>query len=103
MRHKVTLLPGEGIGPEVSRAVRRILEAAGVQIDWEEIDARAADAPGSAKPSGGSRLNQTRAAFLRRNDVRPKGPMGTAVTAGAPSVHVSLPTTLPLYSRPRPV
>jgi len=39
MRHKVTLLPGEGIGPEVSSAVRHILEAAGVQIDWEIIDA----------------------------------------------------------------
>jgi len=35
MRHKVTLLPGEGIGPEVSSAVRHILEAAGVQIDWK--------------------------------------------------------------------
>ena len=41
MRHKVTLIPGEGIGPEVSAAVKRILEAAGVHIDWEEIEARA--------------------------------------------------------------
>jgi isocitrate dehydrogenase (NAD+) len=50
MRHKVTLLPGEGIGPEVSRATRHILEAAGVQIDWDEIDARAA--AGSADAGG---------------------------------------------------
>ena len=41
MRHKVTLLPGEGIGPEVSAAVRRILDASGVQIDWEVLEARA--------------------------------------------------------------
>ena len=40
MRHKVTLIPGEGIGPEVAAATRRILEAAGVQIDWEEIAGR---------------------------------------------------------------
>ena len=40
MRHKVTLIPGEGIGPEVAAAVRRILHAAGVQIDWEELEGR---------------------------------------------------------------
>jgi isocitrate dehydrogenase (NAD+) len=40
MRHKVTLIPGEGIGPEVATATRRILEAAGVQIDWEELEGR---------------------------------------------------------------
>ena len=84
MRHKVTLLPGEGIGPEVSRAVRRILEAAGVQIDWEEIDARAADASDSVKPNGGSVLNQTAVDSVRRNGVALKGPMATAVAGGAP-------------------
>ena len=75
MKHHVTLLPGEGIGPEVSRAVRRVLEAAGVQIDWEEIDARAADTPASAKANGGSVLNQTAVDSVRRNGVALKGPM----------------------------
>ena len=105
MRHKVTLLPGEGIGPEVSRAVRRILEAAGVQIDWEEIDARAAntsqDTTGEAK--GGPVLNQTAVDSVRRNGVALKGPMATAVAGGAPSVNVALRKTLDLYANLRPV
>ena len=103
MRHKVTLLPGEGIGPEVSRAVRRILEAAGVQIDWEEIDPRAGDVSGSTKPNGGSVLNQTAVDSVRRNGVALKGPMATAVAGGAPSVNVALRKTLDLYANLRPV
>jgi isocitrate dehydrogenase (NAD+) len=103
MKHHVTLLPGEGIGPEVSRAVRRILEAAGVQIEWEEIDARAADTPASAKANGGSVLNQTAVDSVRRNGVALKGPMATAVAGGAPSVNVALRKTLDLYANLRPV
>jgi isocitrate dehydrogenase (NAD+) len=101
MRHKVTLLPGEGIGPEVSRAVRRILEAAGVQIEWEEIDARAEGTTGEAK--GGPVLNQTAVDSVRRNGVALKGPMATAVAGGAPSVNVALRKTLDLYANLRPV
>src|SRR5262245_12877835 len=103
MKHHVTLLPGEGIGPEVSLAVRRILAAAGVQIDWEEIDPRAADAPASAKANGGSVLNQTAVDSVRRNGVALKGPMATAVAGGAPSVNVALRKTLDLYANLRPV
>src|SRR5499433_1262528 len=101
MRHKVTLLPGEGIGLEVSRAVRRILEAAGVQIEWEEIDARAEGASGEGK--AGSILNQTAVDSVRRNGVALKGPMATAVAGGAPSVNVALRKTLDLYANLRPV
>src|SRR5262252_2583067 len=101
MRHKVTLLPGEGIGPEVSRAVRRILEAAGVQIDWEEIDARAEGTTGEVK--AGSILNQAAVDSVRRNGVALKGPMATAVAGGAPSVNVALRKTLDLYANLRPV
>jgi len=64
MAHKVTLLPGEGIGPEVSRATCKILAAAGVQIDWEEIDARAA-----ANAEAGQVLNETAVESVRRNGV----------------------------------
>lgn len=103
MRHKVTLLPGEGIGPEVSRAVRHILEAAGVQIDWEEIDARAAESSAPGKPNGASVLNQTAVDSVRRNGVALKGPMATAVAGGAPSVNVALRKTLDLYANLRPV
>ena len=101
MKHHVTLLPGEGIGPEVSRAVRRILEAAGVQIDWEEIDARAEGTTGEVK--GGPVLNQTAVDSVRRNGVALKGPMATAVAGGAPSVNVALRKTLDLYANLRPV
>src|SRR5713101_7525034 len=40
VRHKVTLIPGEGIGPEVAAATKRVIDAAGVQIEWEELAAR---------------------------------------------------------------
>jgi isocitrate dehydrogenase (NAD+) len=100
MRHKVTLLPGEGIGTEVSRATRRILEAAGVQIDWEEIDARA---NGAAPGDTGQVLNQTAVESVRRNGVALKGPMATAIAGGAPSVNVALRKTLDLYANLRPV
>jgi isocitrate dehydrogenase (NAD+) len=100
MRHKVTLLPGEGIGTEVSRATRRILEAAGVQIDWEEIDARA---NGAGHGDTGQVLNQTAVESVRRNGVALKGPMATAIAGGAPSVNVALRKTLDLYANLRPV
>ena len=99
--HKVTLLPGEGIGPEVSGATRRVLEAAGVRIDWEEIDARAAAALASA--DAGQVLNEKAVESVRRNGVGLKGPMATAVAGGARSVNVALRKTLDLYANLRPV
>src|SRR5262249_31943942 len=98
MRHKVTLLPGEGVGPEVSRATQRILEAAGVQIEWEEIEARAA-----SSAEAGNVLNETAVDSVRRNGVGLKGPMATAVAGGARSVNVALRKTLDLYANLRPV
>src|SRR6516162_7470412 len=98
MRHKVTLLPGEGIGPEVSRATQRILEAAGVQIDWEEIDARAA----AGSSEAGQVVNEKAIESVRRNGVGLKGPMTTAVAGGARSVNVALRKTLDLYANLRP-
>jgi len=98
MAHKVTLLPGEGIGPEVSRATCKILAAAGVQIDWEEIDARAA-----ANAEAGQVLNETAVESVRRNGVGLKGPMATAIAGGARSVNVALRKTLDLYANLRPV
>src|SRR5215470_8824095 len=97
MRHKVTLLPGEGIGPEVSRATQCILEAAGVQIEWEEIEARGSSA------EAGNVLNESAVESVRRNGVGLKGPMATAVAGGARSVNVALRKTLDLYANLRPV
>ncbi len=98
MRHKVTLIPGEGIGPEVAAATRRILEAAGVQIDWEELEARTDKAT-----EAGQLVNQSAVASVRKNRVALKGPMGTAIAGGAPSVNVALRKTLDLYANLRPV
>ena len=98
MRHKVTLIPGEGIGPEVASATRRILEAAGIQIDWEEVQARA-DRP----MEKGQFVTETAVESVRRNRVALKGPMGTAVAGGAPSINVGLRKTLNLYANVRPV
>jgi isocitrate dehydrogenase (NAD+) len=101
MKHKVTLLPGEGIGPEVSAAVRRILDASGVQIDWEVLEARAADTDKST--TKGEVLNAAAIESVRRNRVALKGPMATAIAGGAPSVNVALRKSLDLYANLRPV
>jgi isocitrate dehydrogenase (NAD+) len=101
MRHKVTLLPGEGIGPEVSAATRRILEAAGVQIDWDEIGARALNTDKGTEK--GVFVNTEAVESVRRNHVALKGPMATAIAGGAPSVNVALRKTLDLYANLRPV
>jgi len=98
MRHKVTLIPGEGIGPEVAAATRRILEAAGVQIDWEEIEGRT-----DKTTERGQLVKQLAVESVRKNHVALKGPMATAIAGGAPSVNVALRKTLDLYANLRPV
>ncbi len=101
MKHKVTLLPGEGIGPEVSVAVRRILDASGVQIEWEVLEARAENTDTTTVK--GAVLNTAAIESVRRNRVALKGPMATAVAGGAPSVNVALRKSLELYANLRPV
>src|SRR5713101_5707771 len=98
MRHKVTLIPGEGIGPEVASAVRHILEAAGAQIDWEEIEGRT-----DKSTDRGQSVNEAAIESVRRNHVALKGPMATAIAGGAPSVNVALRKKLDLYANLRPV
>ncbi len=97
-RHRVTLIPGEGIGPEVASATRRVLEATSVQIDWEEIAGRSDSSSNQEKT-----VNQAAVASVRRNRVALKGPMATAIAGGAPSVNVALRKTLDLYANLRPV
>ena len=98
IKHKVTLIPGEGIGPEVAAATRRVLEAAGVQIDWEEIAGRS-----DSSSNQGISVNQLAVDSVRRNRVALKGPMATAIAGGAPSVNVALRKALELYANLRPV
>src|SRR5881397_4307092 len=98
IKHKVTLIPGEGIGPEVAPATRRILEATGVQIEWEEIAGRS-----DSSSERGQLVSQLAVESVRKNHVALKGPMATAIAGGAPSVNVALRKTLDLYANLRPV
>src|SRR5436853_2302708 len=98
MKHHVTLIPGEGIGPEVSTATKLILEASGVEIAWEEISGRAGESA-----DHNQRVNQEAIRSVRRNRVALKGPMATAIAGGAPSVNVALRKSLDLYANLRPV
>ncbi|HXH66692.1 MAG TPA: isocitrate/isopropylmalate family dehydrogenase, partial [Candidatus Limnocylindrales bacterium] len=101
MKHTVTLLPGEGIGPEVSAATQRVLDASGVKIDWEVLAARAENT--DKKTIGAEVLNAAAIESVRRNKVALKGPMATAIAGGARSVNVALRKSLELYANLRPV
>lgn len=96
--HTVTLIPGEGIGPEVAAATRRILEATGVKFEWEEIAGRS-----DSSTDQGKSVNQAAVDSVRKNRVALKGPMATAIAGGAPSVNVALRRSLELYANLRPV
>src|SRR5499425_1853938 len=98
MAHRVTLIPGDGIGPEVSAAVLRIIEASGVEIDWERFIVG-----GHAQDLAGSSLPDEVIESVRRNRVALKGPVETPVGGGFESVNVRLRKILDLYANLRPV
>jgi isocitrate dehydrogenase (NAD+) len=96
--HTVTLVPGDGIGPEVTDAVLRILDASGVSIDWDRHVAGLL-----AFKRGGSALPIELIDSIRRNKVALKGPVTTPIAEGFPSVNVGLRKALDLYVNLRPV
>ncbi len=98
MKHTVTLIPGDGIGPEVAHAGRRILDASGVAIVWEEVSARA-----EADRRGAAFMNLDVVDSVRRNRVALKGPIATPIAEGPPSINVGLRKALELYANLRPV
>jgi isocitrate dehydrogenase (NAD+) len=98
MTHHITLIPGDGIGPEVCTATRRVLEAAGAKIEWEIHDAGAAVAE-----KRGTTLPEEVIEAIKRNRVALKGPIGTPIGKGFKSVNVTLRQTLDLYANLRPV
>src|SRR4029077_2788375 len=98
MKHTITLIPGDGIGSEVSGAVKQILAAAGVEITWDEIPARA-----EFERRGVSFLQSGVIESIRENRVGLKGPTETAIAGGAPSINVGLRQALDLYANLRPV
>jgi isocitrate dehydrogenase (NAD+) len=98
MSHLITLIPGDGIGPEVTEAVVRILKVAGADIEWERHEAGVA---------AFKRCNQSLPLELlesiRRNKVALKGPVTTPIAEGFTSVNVGLRKALDLYANLRPV
>ncbi len=97
MKHTITLIPGDGVGPEVVEAARRVLEATGVEFKWEVINAGA-----SALEKEGSLLPERLLESIRKNKVALKGPTTTPVGTGFRSVNVALRKMLDLYACLRP-
>src|SRR6266508_5399486 len=98
MSHTITLIPGDGIGPEVASKVVRIIEASGVAITWETHYAGA-----QALEKFGATLPTELLESIKRNKVSLKGPITTPVGKGFTSVNVGLRKTLDLYANLRPV
>lgn len=96
--HQVTVIPGDGIGPEVMRATMRVVEASGVSVEWEEVQAGAEMVAryGTAVPD--AVINA-----IVKNRVALKGPITTPIGVGFSSANVTLRKRLNLYANVRPV
>lgn len=95
--HKVTLIPGDGVGPEVIAAAKKCIEATGVKIKWEEIQAGA-----GVMEKSGTPLPEEVIESIRKNKVALKGPITTPVGTGFRSVSVAIRKALDLYACLRP-
>ncbi len=98
MAHTITLIPGDGIGPEVTESVLRIFTAAGLQIEWDRHDAGVI-----AFKRHGQTLPAALLESVKRNKVALKGPVTTPIGEGFTSVNVGLRKALDLYANLRPV
>ncbi len=98
MSYKVTLIPGDGIGPEVAAAARRAVDATGVQIDWEVAELNA-----DVILQTGQSLPKHVVDSLERTTVGLKGPVTTPIGGGYTSVNVALRKRLDLFANVRPV
>jgi len=97
MTHRVTLIPGDGIGPELAEATCRVLDSSGVAFEWESVEAGEA----AIEPYG-TPLPDHVLESVKRNKVALKGPITTPVGSGFRSVNVSLRQALDLYANLRP-
>ena len=98
MAHTVTLIPGDGIGPELTEATRRVLESTGVDLEWDVQEAGA----DVMDRYGGNPLPDQVLESIERNGVALKGPITTPVGTGFRSVNVTLRKTLDLFGQVRP-
>ncbi len=97
MSHKVTLIPGDGTGPEIMSTVRRVVDATGVKIDWEVQEAGV-----DIMKTAGTPLPDSVLESCRKNKVAIKGPITTPIGTGFRSVNVALRKELDLYACLRP-
>ncbi len=97
-QHKITLLPGDGIGPEVTASVVSIIECSGVDVEWEKFFVGAEALARSGDPLPGEVIES-----ILRNKVALKGPVTTPIGTGFSSINVRLRKTLDLYANLRPV
>ncbi|MDH3529538.1 MAG: isocitrate dehydrogenase (NAD(+)) [Acidobacteriota bacterium] len=98
MKHTITLVPGDGIGPEIVAATVRTIEATGVEIEWETQFGGA-----QALEKSGSTLPDELIESIKRNKVALKGPMTTPVGKGFTSVNVGMRKALDLFANVRPI
>ena len=98
MSHTITLIPGDGIGPEVTESVVRIFKAAALDIEWERHDAGVI-----AFEKTGETLPAPLLDSIKRNKVALKGPVTTPIGQGFTSVNVGLRKALELFANLRPV
>src|SRR6478736_410604 len=97
MAHRVTLIPGDGIGPELAEATTRVLDATGIAFEWESVEAGEA-----AIAKHGTPLPDYVLESVRRTKIGLKGPITTPVGGGFRSVNVGLRQALGLYANLRP-
>src|SRR3981081_3170239 len=98
MTHRVTLIPGDGIGPEVTKATVRILEATGLKFEWETFAVGA-----EAFEKSGEYIPKELIESIERTRVALKGPVTTPVGGGFPSINVALRKKFELYANFRPI
>ena len=98
MDHQITLIPGDGIGPEVAEATVRAVEATGVAVEWERVEAGDA-----ARTRTGKFIPDDVFASLDRPASGLKGPTATPIAGGHQSINVALRKKLGLYVNFRPV
>ena len=97
MSHHVTLIPGDGIGPEVTDVMRRCVEATGITIQWDVQEAGA-----EVLDKYGTPIPDTVIKSIKKNGVGIKGPLTTPIGTGFRSVNVALRQELELYANVRP-
>lgn len=98
MTHKITLIPGDGIGPEVAEAAKKVIDAAGVKIEWDVVEAGA-----GVIEEYGTPLPEYVLESIKKNKIALKAPVTTPVGKGFKSVNVTLRQTFNLYANIRPI